>query len=186
MKSICITLLDEPMMCTQIKWLKRKKQSDTAFLVRSSFGECVPCKSITVSVASFEHVQNFERTPPDKGRYSCVGMRSICITLLDEPMMCTQIKWLKRKKQNDIAFLVRSSFGECVPCKSITVSVASFEHVQNFERTPPDKGRYSCVGMRFVRFSHVRHPVGILYPIVLNCDRSATEHATVETECSGR
>ena len=46
--------------------------------------------------------------------------------------------------------------------------LASFEHVQNFERTPPDKDhpvdeRYLCVGMRFVRFSCVRHPVGIRY-----------------------
>ena len=59
--------------------------------------------------------------------------------------------------------------------------LATFGHVQNFERTPPDKdvrwmnvtralvcglssSRAVCLAlMRFVRFSYVRHPVGILY-----------------------
>ena len=51
--------------------------------------------------------------------------------------------------------------------------LASFGHVQNFERTPPDKDvRWMNVtcglvcglsGMRFVRFSCVWHHVGILY-----------------------
>ena len=44
-------------------------------------------------------------------------------------------------------------------------TLASFEHDQNFERTPPDKDvRWMnvslCVSMRFVRFSSVRHPLG--------------------------
>ena len=39
----------------------------------------------------------------------------------------------------------------------LSYPLASFGHVKNFERTPPNKyvqdERYSCVGLRFVRFS---------------------------------
>ena len=55
--------------------------------------------------------------------------------------------------------------------------LASFGHVQNFARTPPDKyarwmnvtGPVVCcfsVLMRFVWFSCIQHPVGILYVLV--------------------
>ena len=64
--------------------------------------------------------------------------------------------------------------------------LASFGHVQNFERTPPDKDvrfyeRFLSVSMRFVQFSCVRHPVGILYVSVV-VERSILGHVTVKTD----
>ena len=67
--------------------------------------------------------------------------------------------------------------------------LASFGHVQNFERTPPDKyvrwmnvthWHAVCpVLVRFVRFSCVWHPVGILYVSVdVRCERSTTGQVT--------
>ena len=41
---------------------------------------------------------------------------------------------------------------------------------------------YLCVGMRFVRYLYLRHPVVILYVSVLSCEQSTTGHVTVKTD----
>ena len=72
--------------------------------------------------------------------------------------------------------------------------LASFEHVQNFERTPLDKDirwmNVSCAlvcGLSGSRASSCRHPVGILYVSVDDrsswvVERSTSGHVTVKMD----
>ena len=73
--------------------------------------------------------------------------------------------------------------------------LASFGHVQNFERTPPDKDvRWMNVTRALVcGLSGSRAPASCRYPVCirlcpfdLNCERLTTGHVTVKTEFPGQ